>query len=401
MVPGDPVVGGRVLSAGAGWTDRRTWVTWTVLALTVVAATAVLYGRVRPTEVDVVVPASREVVRTLVVAGRVRAPARSDAGANVAGVVEEVAVREGDSVERGDLLLRLDDREARALVAQAEARFAEVEADVLDEIRRAEGELEQARRDAERVRAVVLEGGLTQQRLEQAEQRAAEAESRLTAARAGVGGTGGAARVAEARAALEAARTRLAWHTIVAPYAGTVLSRLVEPGDAVQPGRGLLTLAAGGPVELVAFPSEEHVARIRVGSSARVSADAYPDDVFEATVSLLAPAVDDRQGTIEVRFSLDRVVPYLRPGMTVSVNLEVERRRAAVTVPVSAVRGLATDEAWVTLVRDGRVERRDVQLGVRGDAFVEVVEGLESEDVVIRAGDSVEPGDRVRPGNGG
>lgn len=389
------------MTSGAGWTGRRKWVVWTVAGLAAVVATAVLYPRVRTTEVEVVEAASREVVRTLVVTGRVRPPIRSDIGAGVAGVVDLVAVREGDAVGAGDLLLRLDDREARALVTQAEARLAEVEAVAADEIRRAELEVEQARRDAERIRSVVLEGGLTQQRLEQAEQREADAVSRLTAARAGVGSTGGSARVSEARAALEAARARLARHTIAAPYAGTVLSRLVEPGDAVQPGRGLIGLAADGPTELVAFPAEENLARIAVGAPARVSADAYPDDVFGATVSLVAPAVDDAQGTVEVRLSMDETVPYLRPGMTVSVNLEVERRRADVTVPVSAVRGLATDEAWVMLARDGRSERRDVGLGARGDSFVEITEGLEPGDAVIRAADEVEPGDRVRPGNGG
>ncbi|MEX2471003.1 MAG: efflux RND transporter periplasmic adaptor subunit [Gemmatimonadota bacterium] len=389
------------MTAQAGWTGRKTWVVWTVVALAAVVAIAVLYSRVRTTEVDVVAPAPREVVRTLVVTGRVRPPIRSEIGTGVAGVVDVVTVREGDAVGAGDLLLRLDDREARAGVAQAEARLAEVEAAVNDEVRRAELELEQARRDAERVRSVVLEGGLTQQRLEQAEQRAADAGSRLAAARAGVGSTGAIARVAETRAALEAARARLARHTIAAPYAGTVLSRWVEPGEAVQPGRGLLELAADGPTELVAFPAEENLARIAVGAPARVSADAYPDDVFEATVSLVAPSVDDAQGTVELRFSIDGSIAYLRPGMTVSVNLEVGRRRADQTVPVSAVRGLATEEPWVMLARDGRSEQRDVGLGVRGDAFVEVLEGLEPEDAVIRAADEVEPGDRVRPRSGG
>lgn len=389
------------MTAEPGWTGRKKAMAWTAAAVAVVAVGAVLVPRLRAKEVEVVTPAPREVVRTLVVTGRVRAPIRSDVGSGVAGVVEEVAVREGDSVAVGDVLLRLDDREVRALAAQAQARLAEVEGVVKDEIRRAEGELEQARRDEERVRSVRLAGGLTEQRLEQAEQRTADAESRLAAARGGAGDTGSAARVTEARAALEAARTRLARHTITAPYAGTVLTRLVEPGDAVQPGRGLLTLAATGPTELVAFPAEENVARISVGAEARVSADAYPDDVFGATVSLVAPSIDDAQGTVEVRLSLDQAVPYLLPGMTVSVNLEVERREAGITIPVTAVRGLATDEPWVAVVRGGRVERRDVELGVRGDAFVEVARGLEPGEDVILAADEVEPGDRVRPTNGG
>src|SRR5690606_22068323 len=106
--------------------------------------------------------------RTLAVVGRVRPPLRSELGAPVAGVVREVRVREGDRVAAGALVVRLDDREARAAVTEAEARLVEVEADAEAELAQAERELQQAERELERLRAVFAEGGLTLQRVEQA-----------------------------------------------------------------------------------------------------------------------------------------------------------------------------------------------------------------------------------------
>ena len=204
------------------------------------------------------------------------------------------------------------------------------------------------------------------------------------------------ARVEEAQAAVEAARARHAAHVLTAPFEGSVMARLVEPGDAVAVGRGIVDFAATGPSEIVAFPSEENLAGLRVGTPARASADAYPDDSFEAKVSLVAPSVDADQGTVEIRLAMDEEVPYLRPGMTVSVNISLERRRADAVLPIGAIRGLTTSDPWVAVLTGGRVEQRPVSLGSVGDSLVEIVSGLGAGEQVVRAADQVEPGDRVR-----
>ncbi len=354
------------------------------------------YPRLTARQVSMVTPSASEVVRTLVVAGRVRPAVRVQLGTSVAGVVREVLVREGDTVSAGAVLARLDAREAAALLEQAEARLLEARAAVRDELDRARRELEQAEREASRLRSVFSEGGLTLQRVEEAERRVSDAASRLDALQAGSGGDGVPARVEEARAAAEAARARYAAHVLTAPFEGTVLARLAEPGDAVAVGRGLVDLAATGPTELVAFPSEENLAGLTVGTPARASADAYPEDSFDAAVTLVAPSVDADQGTVEIRLATDDEVPYLRPGMTVSVNLFVERRRADLVLPIGAVRGLTTRDPWVAVLADGRVERRPVTLGSVGDGLVEITSGVGTTDEVVRAADEVEPGDRVR-----
>jgi HlyD family secretion protein len=314
----------------------------------------------------------------------------------VAGTVREVRVREGDRVERGQVLAVLDDREAQAAVAQAAAAVAEAAATARSAVQVAETEAVQADRDLERVRAVFREGARSQQQVEQAEQRAADARSRLETARAAADADAPPASEARARAALEAARARLARTRVEAPADGVILTRTVEPGDAVQPGRVLLELAFDGPWELVVFPAEESLAQIELGADATASADAYPDQVFPATVSLVAPAVDPAQGTVEVRLAVPDAPDYLRPSMTVSVNIEAGRRAGAPVLPEEAVRGLGTPEPWVAVVEDGRLVRRAVEVGLRAERWVEIRSGLAPDDLEVPLAGSPDLGSRVR-----
>jgi len=348
-----------------------------------------------PDAVHTVSLETRDVVRTLVLVGRVRPPSRAGLGASVAGTVREVSVREGDRVHRGQVLAALDDREARAAVAQAEAGVAEAEASSRSAVEVAENEVAQADRDLDRARAMLQEGARTRQQVEQAEQRAADARSRLAAARAAEG-DGLLAAVARARAELAAARARLALTRIEAPADGVILTRSVEPGDAVQPGGVLLEMAFDGPWELVVFPAEENLGRIQVGAGATASADAYPDRTFPAVVSLVAPAVDPAQGTVEVRLSVPDAPDYLRPSMTVSVNIEAGRRDGASVLPEEAVRGLGTPDPWVAVVEDGRLVRRPVEVGLRAERWVEIRSGLAPGDAVVPPEGSPDLGTRVR-----
>ncbi len=378
---------------------RAAPVRWGAGAVVLVGATVVALRALVPPAVEVTSLQRQDVVRTLALVGRVRPPSRSRLGAPVAGTVREVRVREGDRVGAGQLLVALDDREARARVVEAEATLAEVTASVRATLEQAEQEATLAERDLERLRAVAREGGLTLQRVEQAEQRAADALSRLEAARARAGPAGegrGFATVEGARAALEAARARLELTRVEAPAAGTVLIRDVEPGDAAQPGRTLLELALDGPTEIVVFPAEENLGGIQVGAPATASADAYPDRSFAARVSLVAPSVDAAQGTVEVRLLVDDPPPYLLPDMTLSVNIEAGRRQGAAVLPENAVRGLGTPAPWVAVVRDGLLERRDIEVGLRAGPWVEILSGLSEGEPVVGAAGSPAVGARVR-----
>lgn len=372
---------------------RARWLVAVSLAL------LALFGAWRviaPAEVRTALIERRDIVETLAVVGRVRAPSRAALGVSSPGTVTAVRAREGDRVVRGGVLVVLDERESAAAVREAEAALAETRATAGRAVEEAEREATQSARDLARIRTVVAQGGFNQQQLEQAEQRAADAVSRLEALRAEAGVGGIPASVARAGATLEAARARLALKRVTAPADGVILSRMVEPGDAVSPGQVLLEMAVEGPSELVVFPGEENLGRLALGAEAVASADAFPERTFAAVVSLVAPSVDPSQGTVEVRLTIADPPEYLLPDMTVSVNIESGRKLAAPVLPEDAVQGLGTDEPWVAVVRDGRLLRQDVTVGLRPDGFVEIVSGLRDDESVALSITADDIGNRVR-----
>lgn len=372
-----------------------------------------LYLSLRGREVPVATPERSELVQSLVVTGRVLAPAQIGLGALTSGNVAELLVDEGDRVRRGDLLLRLDDAEQQAALAQAEAALQEAIARreslrtvglprARAALAQAEADLVQAERQWERTERLHRQGALSDAALDDARRRletARAARGQAAAAAQGAAPGGADARVADAavanaEAAVRLARTRLDRTRIEAPTDGVVLRRQVELGDAVQPGQVLLVLAAAGPTEIEVEPDERNLGLLQVGQKARVSADAFPDRVFEAEIRRIAPAVDERRGTVSVRLSIPEPPPYLRPDMTVSADIEVARRADALVVPVSAVRDLGTGAPWVLVVEGGRAVRRNVRIGLRGRHHVEILEGIAEGTPVVDAPD-VEPGQRV------
>lgn len=373
----------------------------------------------RPGSVPVHAVELRDVSQSLVVAGRVRPFSRAGLGSSIPGVIRQVLVEEGDGVQPGDMLVQLENAEALAGVTQARAGLAEARA-ALDRLRvvdrpalgaaaeQARLEAEQAERELDRAVALFQRGGSSRQNLEIAEQRFRLAELRLEAAEAEVrshaeDGPGTAAALAgiqRARGLLEAAEARLSLTGIKADVVGTVLRRQAEPGDVVQPGRVLLEVAVDGNTELVVYPDEQNLSDLRVGQEARASADAFPREWFAAVVSRIAPAVDPQQGTVEVRLLVPDPPEYLLPEMTVSVDIRVANRDRALVLPADAIRQQG-GQSWVLSVRDGRVERRHVELGVLGDRYVEVLSGLAEGDKVLVAGVDREPGTRVRTRSAG
>jgi HlyD family secretion protein len=184
-----------------------------------------------------------------------------------------------------------------------------------------------------------------------------------------------------------------------------VLSRTVEPGQIVQVGRALMTLALAGPLQLVAPVDERYLQQLQVGQAAWVLADAFPEQRFRARVLSIAPLVDAQRGSVEVKFSVDQPPPFLREDMSLSVEVETARRESALVVPLSALRASPGDAAGGTasapaqatlwLEKAGRVEARAVRLGLRTLESVEVVQGLAAGDVVL-LGPAPTPGRRVK-----
>ncbi len=387
-----------------------------VAAVGVVIAAGVAAWWQRAPSVAAVALQSAPLVRTLQFSARVATASRVDVGSTLTGRVLDVAVAEGAQVKQGELLLRLESDELRAALMQAQASERQAAARLAGlrstgrssaqaALAQTDSVLIAAESDLQRTRELVDQGFLSAARLDevqrsvavaQAQQAGAQAQRAATADR-GTETQQAQAQLSLATAATAAARARLDQALLTAPADAKVLARLVEPGQIVQPGRALLTLALAGAPQLVAQADERFLEQLQVGQSAMVVADAFPGQRFAARVLSIAPLVDAQRGAVEVKFSLPQAAPpFLREDMTLSVEVETARRDAALAVPAGALRGepgAAQNSVWIE--RGGRVEQRAVRLGLRTLEAAEVLEGLSAGDRVL-IGDAPPPGQRVQ-----
>lgn len=306
---------------------------------------------------------AEERVRTVAL---VQADSATVVSAQVGGALVAVLRREGDAVRRGEVLARIDPRTLDDAVDAARARAAAAAEEL-------------ARQDAVHQRDEALLAGKAMSR-----QAFDASRAQLEGARA--------ADVA-ARRALESARTARGYADVVAPYAGVVTGRMVEPGDLATPGRPLFALQAAGQARLVSKLSQAALAGIVPGAPVTFTG---PGGAVPGKVTRVYPALDGaRLGTVE---SVLPAAPFgLRPGSIVAATYQVRPVRGLVVPALALLEGL--DETLVVRVREGRAEPVPVVVAARGarDASVtgslaagdRVVTGLPSELMALTAGTPV------------
>lgn len=394
----------------------RRWPVWALGAAVLVAAVAMGAATLRGPQVDALVVQSAPLVRTLQFSARVATLSRVDVGSTVTGRVAQVRVMEGTQVRQGDVLVQLESDELRAALAQAVAveRQAKARLEGLRSTGRTAAQAARAQADASlqaasaslaRVQQLVAEGFYSPAQLDEARRAVDVARAQQLSAQAQLQANADAgtevaqaqAQLALAQAATVAAQARLAQSTLVAPADARVLVREVEPGQIVQPGKALLSLALAGPTQLVAQVDERFLEQLQLGQPAWVVADAFAAQRFAARVLSIAPAVDAQRGAIEVKFSIEQAPAFLREDMTLSVEVETARRERTLVLPQGALRGPAGgDQASVLVLQDGRAQARNVRLGLRTLDAVEVLDGLKEGDTVLRGHASLQDGQRVR-----
>jgi HlyD family secretion protein len=393
--------------------SRRSIVTLVVLVALVAGGLA--WWTTRSVAVSGVTVRTAPLVRTLQFSARVVSASRVDIGSTLTGRVLRVAVTEGAQVKNGELLVELESDELRAALDQARANERQATARLSGlrstgrngaqaAVAQADSVLLAAQAELKRTQALVAKGFISEARLDEtlravavAQAQRDSAQAQLTAnAERGTDITQAQAQQALANAAVAAAKARLAQAVLTAPADAKVLTRTVEPGQIVQPGRALLSLALANRLQLLAQVDERYLDQLRVGQAASVVADAFPDQRFAARVQSIAPLVDTQRGAVEVKLSLPPLPPdFLREDMTLSVEVETARRESALVVPIGALRGDdASTSAVVWIEVGGRVEERKVRTGIRSLDAVEVIEGLTVGDKVL-IGASPKSGSRI------
>lgn len=357
----------------------------------------------------------RDVLQTVVASGHVQTPHRVDIGAQITGTVARVPVTDGQNVQAGQVLIELaaDDLQAVArqtaqAVAQAQGRLRQLQTlhnpVAQQALRQAQVQADHAQATLARQNELFEQGFIGQAALDEARKALALARAQAETARqqlASVSASGSdtllaQGAVAEAQAAAQAAQAKAAYARISAPAAGQLIGRHVEVGDVVQPGKVLMTLSPEGRTQLVVQVDEKNLHLIALGQPALASADAYPQQRFKAVVAYINPGVNAQTGAVEVRLDVPETVAYLQQDMTVSVDIEVARRTGTLTVPTGVVHDLQSAAPWVWRVAAGHAERRTLRLGLRGGAWVEVLDGLAEGDQVLQPPVGVRAGQRVR-----
>lgn len=252
------------------------------------------------------------------------------------GRIVELCKCEGEAVEKGAFLARLDTGELEAQVRELEAR----EQFLKDEVAR--------------YRSLWEKRTISRQAYERVQ-----------------------SDHDQSRAAVAAARERVEDLLLRAPMDGTVLRRDGEVGEVVDAGEVLFWVGRPLPLWIVAEVDEEDIPLVTVGQKTLVKADAFPDRILEGTVGQITPKGDPVNKSYRVRVRLPDDTP-LRIGMTTEVNIVVAEKPDTLLVPASAVR-----ENRVLLARDGFAQVLEVGLGIRGDEAVEVTSGLDGDEPLI------------------
>jgi HlyD family secretion protein len=344
---------------------------------------------------------SSRLVQTVVASGSVATVSRTQIGSEITGVVLKRFVQEGDRVSSGDVLLVLKSDEISAQVRQAEAELKELtttkrpQAEV--DLANAKVQLEQAQREAARRSNTEL-GILSAEEREKSIEAERLARNNLESARLKVASLApDKVEETKLRERLAALQAQLAKTKIRAEVSGIILTRNVEPGDLVQPSQTLFTIALDGATEIRVPFDERNLPLLALQQKAAVIADAYPDQPFPAHINFIAPSIDAQRGTVDVRLTVDPVPDFLRQDMTVSVNVETNKRERTLVIPNDALSSISGNKAMVILVKDRKIQHHPITLGLRGLVMSEVVAGLKEGDHVLTDAESVlKDGTRVR-----
>lgn len=381
---------------------KRRWkiIVGIVLVLAIVAASGLTLQKRKGKGVEVAVGKVERVDLSSKVSanGTIEAQRKVDLSAHVMGQIVNLGVREGDVVRKGDFLLQIDRTQLAANTAGAEASLRAL----FNE------------RDA--ARATLAEAEATFQRAQKNFQQQIIAQAELDRARAAVDSARANARAVEsrieqARANLAGSRDTLAKTTIHAPIPGVVTALPVEEGEVAvigtmnNPGTVLMTISDMSVVEAVMEVDETDVPAVKVGQTATVTIDAYPNRTFAGTVVRVGSspmkaglAATSEAVNFEVRIQLDDPPPDVRPGFSVSADILTGSRPKALAIPIQAlvVREKPAEEGkpapakpvdeegvFVYDAKDAKVSFAAVTTGIAGETMIEITGGIKEGQQIV------------------
>ena len=365
----------------------------------------------KPIDVRVEAVEARDLVASVDASGKVQPRTMVDLAADITGRIVSLRVREGDLVEKGQLLLRIDPAQYEAAVQRAEASLASVKAQATQ----TKANLAQARRDLQRAEEILKANpaSITPEQMEKFRTQAEITEAVAEASRHSVD---------QAIAGLRDAQNNLTKTTIFAPMSGRVTRLNVEEGETAIMGTmnrdaaTLLTISDMSVLETKVRVDETDVARVQIGDSTVVRIDAFPDTTFLGRVVQIsnssvraAGAAADQAVDYEVTIQLVDAPPATRPDFSATAKIITDSRSKVLAIPIIALTvreheplvadldappvpiggnsGVEFDKKDVEGVfvvgADNKVTFRPVKVGIAGEKFFEVLEGLQPGEKIV------------------
>ncbi|MDH5589418.1 MAG: efflux RND transporter periplasmic adaptor subunit [Gemmatimonadota bacterium] len=376
-------------------------------------ALKVKQGQNRGVDVRMEAIERRDLVELVTASGNIRARRTVPMSSEVSAKVARLLVEEGQDVTEGQVLLRLDPAQYQAAVSRSEAMLSQARAQEAQQ----QANLLRVQRDLDRLLSLRARDSIlvSTQQIDDARTNVEVGEATLSSAQHGV---------AQAQAALDEARDRLAKTIIKAPMDGKVTRLNVEEGETViigtmnNPGSLIITISDLSVVEVVVQVDETDVPGISLGDSASVRIDAFPEEKFSGRVteignSAINPPTQQTSGQqaaidFEVVITLDPTDVLLRPDLSATAEIVTETRRRALSVPIIAltVRGSGEvgsdateddngdpeaeeaaaeeeDVEGVFVVDEGTVRFVPVEVGIAGQEYFEILSGIAEGDTVV------------------
>ena len=348
---------------------------------------------------------TRELPRFFEATGSLAADQQTDVAPQTSGKVVALGVDIGSHVNRGQLLVKLDDTELKLRVDQAQAQLEQTKAAVrqaeekiglkpgqtfdpnrVAEVAAAKATYDLAEKNLRRAETLIESGDVSRSYLDQQrslndqlreQYEAALAQARQNYAAVLVARTN----VANAQAQLALARQNLSYVNINAPMEGYVSERVADLGEYVSPQQKVATIVKINPLRIRIDIPEQAIPEIQVGQSVSMTTSAWPDKNFSGRVARIAPNVSANSRTLTVEAEIENNSGVLKPGQFATVRILQPRPQPAVLVPRRAVT-TQNDSSHVFVIKNGQAELRLVQLGQTEGDLIEVKSGLASGELV-------------------
>lgn len=303
---------------------------------------------------------ARPVTESLSLVGSIAANEMVEIKAETEGIVQEILFDEGKAVEKGQLLIRLDDTKLAASLAEAEST------------------LKLSTANFERAKQLFKDTLISKQEYDQA---AATYELNL--------------------ATLELKKRQLKDTRVNAPFAGTTGARNVSPGQVITKDAMLTTLVDLDPVKVEVNVPERYLQQLAIGQTLEFSVAAFPGQKFKGEVYFISPQINENLRTALVKARIPNADNKLRGGMFASLDLKLQVRDSAIVIPEPALMSNGDNFSVFVVDKESKAQIRPVQVGIRLAGKAEVIKGLTSGEMVIVEGvQKLGPGSPVKLATG-